>query len=211
MANAVTKLRSEPMTKELVVELRYAAGDYSLFDKHMGNDAADIIERLEDELLAATIRIDNDARTIESLTQERDAAIAESLEQARLLDINSEHGAALLSRADDMQARIDVLMAGFSKATDELFALSQDDGKVERALDRANTEIKRLHAELDALKNQEPYGFWWEADGTFNIGQEPSMSTKAGPCSGWKITPLFLAPGAQPVKTGRAMVPKESS
>jgi hypothetical protein len=58
-------------------------------------------------------------------------------------------------------------------------------------------EIKKLRAELTALKNQEPYGFWWESDGTFNIGQEPSMSTKAGPCSGWKITPLFLAPGAQ--------------
>jgi hypothetical protein len=72
-------------------------------------------------------------------------------------------------------------------------------------------EINELREALDALKNQEPYGFWWEADGTFDIGQEPSMSTKAGPCSGWKITPLFLAPGAQPVKTGRVMVPKEQS
>jgi hypothetical protein len=140
------------MTKELVVELRFAADDYSLFDKSIGRDAADTIERLGNELLAATIRIDNDARTIESLTQERDAAIAESLEQARLLDINSERGAALLSRADDMQARIDVLMAGFSKATDELFALSQDDGKVERALDRANAEIARLKDSLGETK-----------------------------------------------------------
>jgi hypothetical protein len=46
------------------------------------------IERLENELLAAIIRIDNDARTIASLTQERDAAIVEPLEQAHLLGID---------------------------------------------------------------------------------------------------------------------------
>jgi hypothetical protein len=73
------------MTKELVVELRFAADNYSLFDKSIGRDAADTIERLENELLATTIRVDNDARMIESLTQEHDAAVAESLEQSRLL------------------------------------------------------------------------------------------------------------------------------
>jgi hypothetical protein len=46
------------------------------------------IERLENELLAAIIRIDNDARTIASLTQERDAAIVEPLEQAHLFGID---------------------------------------------------------------------------------------------------------------------------
>lgn len=49
------------MTNELVTELREAAGDFSIFDKHLGCYAADEIERLETELLAATIRIDNDA------------------------------------------------------------------------------------------------------------------------------------------------------
>lgn len=28
----------------LIIELRQAAGDYSLFDKHMGRDAADMLE-----------------------------------------------------------------------------------------------------------------------------------------------------------------------
>jgi hypothetical protein len=40
-------------------------------------DLTSTIGRLENELLAATLRIDNDARMIESLTQERDAAVAE--------------------------------------------------------------------------------------------------------------------------------------
>jgi regulator of replication initiation timing len=37
----------------------------------------------------------------------------------------------------------------FSKVADELFALSQDDGKIERALERANAEIKKMRAELN--------------------------------------------------------------
>jgi hypothetical protein len=117
------------MTTELVTELRYAAGDYSLFDKHMGRDAADTIERLENELLAATIRIDNDTVEIARLTPlqyrqspchkfceatafkieirelkaERDAAVAESLEQARLLGMGSEREAALLGKVDRLE------------------------------------------------------------------------------------------------------------
>jgi chromosome segregation ATPase len=45
-----------------------------------------------------------------------------------------------------MQER-DAAVAELSKVTDELFALSQDDGKIERALDRANEEIARLKAQ----------------------------------------------------------------
>jgi chromosome segregation ATPase len=129
------------MTKELVTELRYAAGDYSLFDKSMGRDAADTIERLENELLAATIRIDNDTMEIARLTplQYRQAPCHKFCE-ATAFDIEI--------RA--LKAERDAAVAELSKATDELFALSQDDGKVERALDRADTEIKKLRAERDA-------------------------------------------------------------
>jgi hypothetical protein len=87
------------------------------------------IERLENELLAATIRIDNDAMEIARLTPlqyrqapchkfceatafqieiqalkaERDAAVAESLEQSRLLGMGSERGAALLGRGERLK------------------------------------------------------------------------------------------------------------
>jgi hypothetical protein len=129
------------MTKELVSELRFAAGDYSLFDKHMGNDAADTIERLESELLAATIRIDNDAMEITRLTplQYRQAPCHKFCEATAF---NIEIRA--------LKAERDAAVAELSKVTDELFALSQDDGKIERALDRANAEIKKLRTERDA-------------------------------------------------------------
>jgi hypothetical protein len=52
--------------------------------------------------------------------------------------------------------------------------------------------------ELDAPMGQEPFEYLWEPDGTFNIGQERQLSTNTGPCIGWKITPLYLAAGAQP-------------
>ena len=45
---------------DLVRQLKSAAGDYSEFDKHMGNDAAYTIEKLEDinaPLLQALIQI----------------------------------------------------------------------------------------------------------------------------------------------------------
>jgi predicted RNase H-like nuclease (RuvC/YqgF family) len=52
----------------------------------------------------------------------------------------------------EMLQEIKKLRAELSKVTDELFALSQDDGKIERALDRADAEIKKLRAELDSEK-----------------------------------------------------------
>jgi hypothetical protein len=54
--------------------------------------------------------------------------------------------------------------------------------------------------ELDAPTGQEPFEYLWEPDGTFNIGQERQLSTNTGPCIGWKITPLYLAAGAQPAQ-----------
>jgi predicted nuclease with TOPRIM domain len=131
------------MTTELVMELRYAAGDYSLFDKHIGNDAADIIERLENELLAATIRIDNDAMEIARLTplQYRQAPCHKFCEATAFkIEIRA------------LKAERDAAIAELSKVTDELFALSQDDGKIEGALDRANAEIARLKDSLGGIK-----------------------------------------------------------
>jgi hypothetical protein len=250
------------MTTELVTELRYAAGDYSLFDKHMGNDAADTIERLEHELLAATIRIDNDAMEIARLTPlqyrqapchkfceatafqieiqalkaERDAAVAESLEQSRLLGMGSEREAALLGKVDRLELDQVSLREELSKVTDELFALSQDDGKVERALDRADAEIKKLRAELDAAiavwtsvddalpeKNVECLVYWGEAFGSPLIG----VAQRCVPYEGilmwrghggshndvthWMPPPKRPAPGAPLVKAGWVMAPKESA
>jgi hypothetical protein len=234
---------------------------------YLVTDLSNEVERLENELLAATIRIDNDARTIESLTQERDDAVAESLEQFRLLGMGSEREAALLGKVDRlerdkvyMQAEIDELRerlkslkrcigdfegtarenielrAELSKVTDELFALSQDDGKVERALDRANAEIEKLRAELDAAiavwtsvddalpeKNVECLVYWGDASGSPLIG----VAQRCVPYEGilmwrghggshndvthWMPPPKRPAPGAPLVKAGWVMAPKESA
>jgi septal ring factor EnvC (AmiA/AmiB activator) len=186
------------------------------------------IERLENELLAATIRIDNDAMEIARLTplQYRQAPCHKFCE------------------ATAFEIEIRALKAELSKVTDELFALSQDDGKIEHALDRANAEVKKLRAELalkirklkelsnanalenmysvgldqeyeinelrealDALKNQEPVA-WYEYNADLDAwfisyGHNPRAKTR----------PLVFGdvPGTPPVKAGRVMVPKEPS
>jgi predicted nucleic acid-binding Zn-ribbon protein len=91
-------------------------------------DLTRALGRLENELLAATIRIDNDAMEIARLTplQYRQAPCYKFCE------------------ATAFNIEIRELKAELSKVTDELFALSQDDGKIERALDKANAEIARL-------------------------------------------------------------------
>jgi hypothetical protein len=143
------------------------------------------IERLENELLAATIRIDNDAMEIARLTplQYRQAPCHKFCE------------------ATAFNIEIRALKAELSKVTDELFALSQDDGKVERALDRANAEINKLRSELAKIELQEPVAFL-------------ELSRVTGEWFLSYITkkdvnqkPLYLAPGAQPVNI-EAMVSK---
>lgn len=61
-------------------------------------------------------------------------------------------------------------------------------------------------ARLAELEKQEPWKYYWEPDGTFNIGQEPCLSTNTGPCNGWKITPVYAAAGASPVEPSLARV-----
>jgi hypothetical protein len=177
------------MTTELVMELRYAAGDYSLFDKSMGRDAANTIERLENELLAATIRIDNDMMEIARLTplQYRQAPCYKFCE------------------ATAFNIEIRALKAELSKVTDELFALSQDDGKIERALDRANAEIKKLRAELAKIKLQESVA--WLNDRKTIAFTRFDMDGFPENIQAMYTTPLYLAPGAPPVKAGWVMVP----
>jgi predicted nuclease with TOPRIM domain len=99
-------------------------------------DLTSTIERLENELLAATIRIDNDAMEIARLTplQYRQAPCHKFCE------------------ATAFKVEIRELKAELSKVTDELFALLQDDGKIERTLDRANAEIARLKDSLGETK-----------------------------------------------------------
>lgn len=41
------------------------------------------------------------------------------------------------------------------------------------------------------IKLPEPSEYIWEPDGTFNIGQERGLSPNAGPCNGWKISPIY--------------------
>jgi predicted nucleic acid-binding Zn-ribbon protein len=101
-------------------------------------DLSNEVERLENELLAATIRIDNDAMEIARLTplQYRQVPCHKFCEATAF---NIEIRA--------LKAERDAAVAELSKVTDELFGLSQDDGKIERALDRANAEIARLKAQ----------------------------------------------------------------
>jgi predicted nuclease with TOPRIM domain len=106
-------------------------------------DLTSTIERLENELLAATIRIDNDAMEIARLTplQYRQAPCHKFCEATAFeVEIRA------------LKAERDAAVAELSKVTDELFTLSQDDGKVERALDRANAEIARLKDSLGETK-----------------------------------------------------------
>jgi predicted nuclease with TOPRIM domain len=96
----------------------------------------------------------------------------------------------------EMLREIKRLRAELSKVTDELFALSQDDGKIERALDRANAEVKKLRAELAKLELQEPVA-WYEYNADLNawfISYEYNPRAKTRPLVFGDIL------GAPPVK-----------
>jgi hypothetical protein len=150
--------------------------------------------------------------------------------------MGSEREAALLGKVDRLELDQVSLREELSKVTDELFALSQDDGKVERALDRADAEIKKLRAELDAAiavwtsvddalpeKNVECLVYWGEAFGSPLIG----VAQRCVPYEGilmwrghggshndvthWMPPPKRPAPGAPLVKAGWVMAPKESA
>jgi hypothetical protein len=154
-------------------------------------DQTSTIGRLENERLAATIRIDNDAMEITRLTQlQYRQAPCHKFCEATAFNIET--------RA--LKAERDAAVAELSKVTDELFALSQDDGKIERALDRANEEIARF-------KSQEPVA-WYEYNADLDAwfisyGYNPRAKTR----------PLVFGDvlGAPPVKAGWVMVPKEPS
>jgi hypothetical protein len=137
----------------------------------------------------------------------------------RLLDNAKSSTVAMLAEINELRAvlgdlpksqaemlqEIKRLRAELSKVTDELFALSQDDGKIERALDRANAEIKKLRAELAKIKLQESVA--WLNDRKTIAFTRFDMDGFPENIQAMYTTPLYLAPGAPPVKAGWVMVP----
>lgn len=109
------------------------------------------IERLERDLTAADIRIENDKLELTEMTAERDEA----------------HG--LLAEAID--------------------------------------RIIGMNDELAALKNQQPVAWQYVERGSTWLTLEKNEAIREADSKD-EITPLFLAPGAQPVKEGWVMVPE---
>lgn len=79
---------------------------------------------------------------------------------------------------------------------------------IQKLLNARAIESALLDKLLKGVDVPEPHEYVWNPDGTFNIGQERALSTKAGPCHGWEIYPIFtddqlLAYGAAQRLAGR--------